>query len=146
MYLEYPKDQLLNIAKSHRYLILSILGLIGLAVFFGMTSAFVLSQQGDGSSGAEAIMVVFVLGALVFGIGQLIFFFRLAFALDVGAIATVLYLLGLFIPLLSLGVLIWLSSKASKIIKEHGYKVGFLGADIKAIEQDTIANSADVFS
>ncbi|QDS94879.1 hypothetical protein FF011L_36610 [Roseimaritima multifibrata] len=78
---------------------------------------------------AALITLVAVLAVLVYGMVSV---FWLA-SLFRGKVVAVLYVLGLFVPLLGLVILIVISSKATTILRANGIKVGLLGANPKTI-------------
>jgi len=57
---------------------------------------------------------------------------RLSSGLGYGIAARILIIISMFIPLVSLLVLLMLSSKATAVLRSAGYKVGLLGAAPKA--------------
>lgn len=88
--------------------------------------------------GVLAVMVPFIspvlyAAAIPF---QLYAVYRTSKALDFGGVAVVVYLIGMLIPLISLGILLILNSKATKALKNAGVGVGLIGArskDLKAV-------------
>lgn len=63
---------------------------------------------------------------------QIYFIYKLASALK--AQAPALWVVGMFIPLLSLILLLILSQRATNVIQTAGFKVGLMGANISDIE------------
>lgn len=45
-----------------------------------------------------------------------------------GRTVAIFYILGLFIPCVGLLILFFISSRATRVLQEHGIEVGFLGA------------------
>jgi len=102
----YSLDETLQIAKAQKGVIWCILGnLICILVPF----AFLV--------------------ALPF---QMYYIYRLASSLRAGL--PVLWLLGMFVPLLSLILLLILSSRSTAAIRAAGFRVGLMGAKIREIE------------
>ena len=99
---------------------LCILGQVGVAVLNGIATA--------GKIPALSIVdLVLGLGVLVF---MIISVTRLAKALG---LSPVLYAILMFIPCVSLLVLLSINGKATANLKQAGIKVGLLGADINSI-------------
>jgi hypothetical protein len=105
-------QQLLRIAKSQRGVLLCILGSI---IMFFLPLAVV---QGI------AFLVI-----LPF---QLVFVYKLASSLK--AAVPLVWTLCMFIPLLSLVLLLILSQRATRALQGAGFKVGLLGAKVSDIE------------
>jgi len=70
---------------------------------------------------------------------QIYYIYKLASSLKAGT--PVLWVLGMFVPLLSLILLLILSSRATAALRAAGFKVGLMGARTKEIET-RIADSA----
>ncbi len=70
---------------------------------------------------------IFAVGVIGIGIYILVSVFRLAKVLH-GTGFAIVYLLGMLIPLVDLLLLLILNRRATKKLKEAGYKVGLLGA------------------
>jgi heme/copper-type cytochrome/quinol oxidase subunit 4 len=130
----YSIEQILHIAKMQKGMlrgILLIFAAIPLSIVGGTVTGATLGPQ------SSVITVLTIISGglmLAGGIMQLIYFFRLAFALEAGAITIILYLIGLIVPLVSLIVLFWLNGKANKLMKAEGFTVGLVGANIAEIE------------
>jgi hypothetical protein len=127
--------RLLKIAKAQRGVNLAILltfagyGLLILGPFAARAG-----QGGAGAASALAMLslvgLLVILTAVVF---QVIHVYRLAGALDHNAI---LWVLGvIFLGCIGLLLLLTLSSKATKELRNAGFKVGLLGGKPKEIEQ-----------
>jgi len=65
---------------------------------------------------------------------QLYCVYRLARALGFPGAYVVLYLIGMFLPLVSLLLLLVLSQRATGAIRAAGFSVGFMGANLKEIQ------------
>ncbi len=59
---------------------------------------------------------------------QLYCVYKLAKALQLSTVASVLYLIAMFIPLVSLICLLILNGRATRALKEAGIRVGLMGA------------------
>ena len=75
---------------------------------------------------------LFGLGLLVVVVFVLIAVYKLAVALNLSA--PVLYVIGGFLPCVSLIVLLYLITSANKVLQAAGIKVGLLGADPNSIQ------------
>lgn len=79
------------------------------------------------------VLGFFMLGVLVLLPFQAIYIYRLADALRVGA--PVVWVLGVILcSCLGLILLLYLSSRATTVLREAGFKVGLMGASIPDIE------------
>ncbi|HLO98319.1 MAG TPA: hypothetical protein VK171_06970 [Fimbriimonas sp.] len=113
-------QNLRDIAKYQRQVVLCVLGQIGVAVLNGasrVSDDFILA-------GVVVLLGIFI---LVCTIGAV---WRLSKALSYSSLINAVLM---FIPCVSLIVLLVLNSKASARLKAAGYKVGFFGADPKQI-------------
>jgi hypothetical protein len=80
------------------------------------------------------ISIVSVIGVLAVAIFQVIYVYRLASSLEKGI--PILWVLGiLFLSCIGLILLLVLSSKATKQLREAGFKVGLLGGNPKDVER-----------
>jgi predicted RNA-binding Zn-ribbon protein involved in translation (DUF1610 family) len=111
--------ELKQIAQYQRGLIFSVLGQIVAGVIWGMANA----------SQSPPLLLVGALGLLVAGIAGLVFVVLCAMRLYSTGAAIALAIL-MFIPCVSLIVLLSINGKATNRLKENGIKVGFLGADM----------------
>ena len=84
----------------------------------------VLLSKVIGSQIALVAMVIVIIASICF-------IAKLTSALKYNVGVTVISCIAMFVPLLSLIVLLVLNSKATAILKEHGVKVGLFGADLK---------------
>jgi predicted RNA-binding Zn-ribbon protein involved in translation (DUF1610 family) len=112
-------EELKQIAQYQRGLIFSVLGQIVAGVIWGMANA----------SHSPPLLLVGALGLLVAGIAGLVFVVLVALRLYSTAAAIGLAIL-MFIPCVSLIVLLSINGKATNRLKENGIKVGFMGADM----------------
>ncbi len=93
--------------------------LLILAIVVNIVS-IILSRSVD-----PLIGFVVALGGLVVAIIGMI---RATSGLGFSSLRKVLYVIGLFIPLVSLILMAVVSSEATKVLRANGYKVGFFGA------------------
>ena len=119
-------QQLLKIAKAQRGVLLSLLsvfGVIVVIVVFGLITNAFKNSFGLSVAGmplTELFLTVASLGFFATILAQLIFFFRLGFALNAGGTAIAIYTLGLCIPLVSLAMHLWMSSHAPTLLRAEG--------------------------
>lgn len=107
-----PSPETVRIASAQKLVIYAILCYLGTLIgqiLLGPAALFLL---------LAAVVLSFV-GSI-----------RLARCFGYGVAATILFILGLFIPLLGLILLLRLNSKATEHLKQAGYKVGLLGASL----------------
>ncbi len=64
---------------------------------------------------------------------QLYCSFRMARALGFSGVSVALFLIGMFLPLVSLILLVILTQNATRAIRSAGFNVGLMGADLKEI-------------
>jgi len=109
-------SNLVVIAKLQRWLNFSILG------YFA-----VIAIAGFSSPSNDSLMAL--VGFLMIGVGIFAFVtvIRLAKVMK-GTVSAILHAIALLIPLVGLLVLLILNSRATRLLKEGGYKVGLLGA------------------
>ncbi len=98
-----------NVAKAQKLVIYAIV-----LYFAGVVLAAYFESVGN------AVLIISILLGL-FGV------IKLVISLGDSIIARILYIILMFIPLVSLLVLIILNSRASARLREHGYKVGLFG-------------------
>ena len=113
----FSRPELQKIAKYHRLVLWSLL-----AVIPGNLSNLVFSDQ--------RIVFAVYFAAAVF---QIFALYKLGRSLKISVVLLILFMLGLFVPLLSLLILLFLHDKAMKAMKAAGVKVGFMGADPNTI-------------
>ncbi len=131
----FSREELRKIASSQRMVIFAFLiFFIGTIVFQGIATVFESIQQpAEGLSLIVLLVsIVWIISVLVLSILTLISWFRLCFAMY-EIPSSLLMFFGLFVPCLSLIILILLVTKANSILKDHGIKVGFLGADMSRL-------------
>lgn len=112
----WSKSDLFEIARWQRTIMWIILLVLAISVSFVLVP--------------PALHPVVLAGAVVVGISQLFFIFKLAVA--VRSTVPWLYCLVAIIPfpLVSLLTLLFLNQSATKILNEHSIKVGLMGADM----------------
>ena len=113
----YTRPELREIARNHRLLLWSIL-----AAILANLSRFYLGNQPIG--------LVVYLAAAGF---QIFALYKLGRALQLSVIWIVVFILGLFVPILGLLLLLLMHDRAMKVMKAAGISVGFMGADPKSI-------------
>lgn len=106
-----PTDALQDVATGQRMLIFAIVVNV---------AAYILSNAVDPIVG----LAVGIVG-LVLGVTGMV---RTTRGLGFSTPRKVFYVIGLFIPLISLFVLVSASARATKMLRANGYKVGFFGA------------------
>jgi hypothetical protein len=105
-----------SVAIYQKVLLLCILGQISLAILSGVV-------------GPVGLKLVLILAVLATGLVATVFVFMLAIKAYSAGVGVVLAILT-FIPVVGLIILLIINGKATSILKEHGYKVGFLGASL----------------
>ena len=113
----FSRLDLQEIAKYHRLLLWSIL-------------AALVANLSRLSLGNEPIGLLIYFAAAAF---QIFTLYKLATSLKLSVVWMVLFMVGLFVPLLGLLILFSLHDKAMKAMKAAGVKVGFMGADPNSI-------------
>lgn len=136
---KYTSSELREIAKYHKlvcYCILIVLVLVILVLIIGV----IVPVTGTGNRPLFGLMIGMsnnpLLGLIRFMlIGFEIFsLYKLARALKFSIVLIILLGLCLFVPILSLIVLLFMNGQAIKPLKEAGIKVGLLGADMNSID------------
>ncbi|MCL4740861.1 MAG: hypothetical protein KJZ54_01520 [Phycisphaerales bacterium] len=118
-----------NVAKYQKWLILAIaaqLGAVAIRVWLTLAAGEEVNDAGSVAAlGGALLMLMVQLGAGVFGLVMLIL---LMSALDRPIVSRVLAGISQFIPLVGLIVLLFVNQRATRVLRENGYHVGFLGA------------------
>ena len=121
-----------DIAKYQRLLIVAILCqiilyIIRVVLTFGATGA---AQQGSqaGAVAMGGIVLLLNLVSLAVVVFSLVMLILLMTAMDESLMSRVLAAISQFIPLIGLIVLLVINGKATKLLRENGYKVGLMGA------------------
>lgn len=113
----FSRSELQEIARYHRLLLWSIL----IAIVANLCR-FVLENQ--------SISLLVYFSAAIF---QIFVLYKLGRSLKLSIVWMVLFIVGLFVPLLGLLILLSMHDKAMKAMKSSGVKVGFMGADPNSI-------------
>jgi hypothetical protein len=118
------RERLRRIAAGQRSTNLAALSYICL-----LPANFLIRAVADSIPGPEVIFAVLVISVLVYGAVSV---YGLASEFR-GKVIAVIYVIGLLVPFLGLLLLMSLSGKATKILRENGIRVGFLGADPNSV-------------
>jgi hypothetical protein len=113
----FSRLELQEIAKYHRLVLWSIL-----AAIVANLSRLSLGDQPIG------LLVYFAAAAF-----QIFALYKLGTSLKISVVWMILFIIGLFVPLLGLLILLSMHDKAMKAMKAAGVKVGFMGADPNTI-------------
>jgi hypothetical protein len=112
------RNDLREIAVRQRAIMLCILGYVVLVIL-----QFALPSE---------LRFILALGAAAVGITGAVFVFMLALAMYNTAAGIILGILTL-VPLIGLFVLLIINGKATTILRNHGIKVGLMGADMSQV-------------
>lgn len=102
-----------RVASGQRLVVIAVLIELGLLVLGGFMRPLVLPI-------ALACSIVTIVGVV-----------RATGALGSHPVARVLYALGMMVPLLNLLVMLRVSSRCTRVLREAGYRVGLLGASAR---------------
>jgi hypothetical protein len=133
--IQHPADSLettrvLQAANEYRSLVV----LVGLQILFSVGSRIVAVRQGGPDATILALLSIgLALAILVFAVLAAIKGFRLADSMRLSS--PVAWALGLFVPCVSLFVLLALSSRAAAFCRRYGLRVGLLGPTRDSIDQ-----------
>jgi len=120
------KKELRTIAVFQKYLIICVL--IEIVAYIGLLGAS--GAAGPTPRGpALAVALLFLLVLLVSGVAGMVYACMLANKVY-SVVAAVLVVILNFIPCLGLIALLVVNGKATSILRDKGYDVGFLGADL----------------
>jgi hypothetical protein len=111
---EFTKDELRHICKSQNLLMYAVLA--------GFSAYFLVH-----------IPVVGLLLVLTIAAFEIYTVYQLGTALRIGTVLVVVLCLCMFIPCISLILLVLMSGRASKILKANGVRVGIMGGNIDDI-------------
>ena len=121
--LSFTSESLENVRKGQRFML------------FGLVANLVMSGLGQLLDLSEPVplgMALLAMGVLAGALGVIGFcilgIWKVVRGLSLSIFWVIFGGLAMFIPLLNLIVLLSLSGKASKVLKEYGYEVGLLGA------------------
>lgn len=116
-------NHLLGIAKAQRGLMLGILGYLASIVL-----VFVLGMNSEGSAAIPGLLM------LISGLFALVFLIVLTYRMS-GVIFAIIIGICSLIPFVGILVMLVISGRASKKLKQAGFKIGLLGADITQIKK-----------
>jgi len=122
-----PTGKVAAVAKAQRLVNFAILCYICL-IPLNMVSS-VAASQANGDSILPLLIIPIFLGVLafiLFAVG------KLAYALH-GIGNAILYCLAMLIPCLGLILLVFLNARGSKYLKQHGVKIGLMGANLRTL-------------
>ena len=114
----FSRLELQEIANDHRLLLWSI------------PVAFVANVCNLFSGNKPIGLLMYLAAAAAF---QLFTLYKVGTSLKLSVVWIVLFMVGLFVPLLGLLILLSIHYKAMKAMKAAGVKVGFMGADPNSI-------------
>ncbi|MGP0069885.1 MAG: hypothetical protein ACLQGP_40570 [Isosphaeraceae bacterium] len=118
------KAKLASIAFSQRYLIICIF--LQIALYIGLVAT---NRGNNAPSGPSIVSLCLALGMVVSGLAGTVFAFKLAMQIHSTGVGILLGILTL-IPCLGLFVLLAINGSATRMLRDKGYHVGFLGADL----------------
>jgi hypothetical protein len=117
-----PDERVEKVRTGQRLVIWAIL------LYFGLSALSVIA----GSSQSTLFLAVFglltLVGVVAMFVMSLVGIFRIWSGLQTSLAARVLMLFLLLIPLIGLLMLISINGRATKFLRQHGYRVGLLGA------------------
>lgn len=115
------RDQFRRVAQKQRMVIFALLAYILVYVL-----AIAVAQH---SPLAGVIVLVIALGVAIFALVSIV-----ALALEIASLpVAIVCAILMFVPCVSLIVLLVINQKATSYLQQHGIKVGFLGVDPKSI-------------
>ncbi|MCT7986477.1 hypothetical protein NG796_24705 [Laspinema sp. A4] len=120
----FNRSELRRVAKYYRLVSWAILASIGVNVLLVLSA----------SSPSTQIIAFFVLIGV--GIFQFYVLYNLGTSLKFPGVLLVLIVLSVFIPILALALLAYMHSRAMKLFKSAGVKVGFMGANPDSIKDE----------
>lgn len=127
-------EQIYALAKAQKMILWCVLANIALNA---LSASLQVVVDGPAFDGPFRFVFVFTLIAsfLILAMGLLFAapYYTYRIAKELGSPVPWLWAPFVLIPLINLLVLIVLSSRATKILREHGHKVGLMGADLKAL-------------
>ena len=129
------KAELKKVATLQKYLVMSIL--IFILSYLGLIASFAMQATQAGPPGAPpnmgggtvAIVLVLLLVVMVASLGSWVLSVLLANRLY-GSGGAILVFFSQFVPCVNLITLLVVNSKATNLLRDKGYTVGFLGADL----------------
>lgn len=126
-------EKVFHVAKMQKRMLYGFLGAL-LSILAAMLLLFFKTITSIHEEWILIAMYSIIFVGCTAGIVHTIYYFRLAFALEVGGSVVILYLIGIFFPLFTFLSLLWINGKANKAIREKGFIVGLLGANLEEIE------------
>ena len=126
------RERLYTIARHQKSMLMALLAMVvGTPAFFLLevfaTNILAEVLPANIQALVEKIGVLVLLLAIMgVALWLSIAYFRLAFAMETGVTAIVLYILGLLLPFVSLMMMLIISNNATQSLKAEGYKVGLL--------------------
>jgi hypothetical protein len=125
----YADSQILTIAKAQEGMLWSLLIL---TVGFGMFG--VLTGTAEGAPDYIPVSVIWLLLLVWFLLSDWFIYSTCSLLWRLKAGMPLLWLLGMNVPILGLILILTLSSRASNVVRDAGFRVGFMGADVPGIE------------
>ena len=126
---EDTKTTLLEVARAQRLVNIGIL-LYLLTMLGNMFSGRFISPNSIEAEFFPYLMILIVVGILAFIIYSVA---RLAYALH-GIGNAIIYSVAMLMPCLGLVLLLFLSARATELLKRHGIKVGLMGANPSSLQ------------
>jgi predicted RNA-binding Zn-ribbon protein involved in translation (DUF1610 family) len=118
------KAKLASIASSQRTLIICIF--LQICLYIGLLAT---SQGNNPQSGVAILSLCLALAMMVAGITATVFAFKLAIQIHNTGMGILLGILTL-VPCIGLIVLLTINNSATRLLRDKGHHVGFLGADM----------------
>lgn len=130
------RETIAKIAAAQKLLLWAILlSIVVTGGIFAVSGAFNMQPDGDQPHDREVFLVVngaILLVRIAAIVVQIIAVIRLCLALKEGY-ATIVYVLSQFVPCLSLLLLVFLNSRATKRLQSCGIRVGLMGAKARDV-------------
>lgn len=144
---DFGTDELLSVAKWQKYNIWMILiQVLILVLSIGMAISSKTAQRvpnvGDISSLVTGLSIL--VARIVIWVLSMYGVYMLAKALRMSG--AILYAIAMFLPLISLLVLLVLNDKATKVLQNSGVRVGLMGADCADLERISAMGSQNLQS
>ena len=118
------------IAGAQRRMIWAILG----AFLVGISAAMGAAITANSPLGLDLTVFLLYLVRLGFVVFMMVCVYQLSAALGDGMSKRVLLVIGMLLPLISLIILLVVNQMATKTLKSHGIRVGFMGAKLADLE------------
>lgn len=131
---QWRADDLREVAKWQKYICWAILAQIAAILLMVFAAVAANNQQNTTAAAAADTTGLITLIVRIVAVGfSIVCVYNLAKALRISG--AILYAVAMFLPLIGLLAIISLSDKATKLLKEHGIKVGVMGADMSDIDR-----------